>query len=137
MIQNNEDRFQLIEHRLQQASETIEEVQFQIENSKYLTAVNRIYYGVFYALTALALFYKYETSKHLQLIGWFNKEFVNTPIFDKKYSRILKQIFESRQKGDYEPFVNFSQGDVNDLFMKMKDFIATIERHIIEKNLIS
>ena len=39
-------------------------------------AVNRIYYGLYYAVTALAIKHRFETSKHLQLIGWFNKEFI-------------------------------------------------------------
>jgi len=71
MITEN-DRESLIEYRLNQAIETIELSKFLVDSEKLIIAVNRIYYGMYYALTALALKNKFETSKHGQLIGWFN-----------------------------------------------------------------
>jgi uncharacterized protein (UPF0332 family) len=67
---------ELIRYRIQQAYNTVEEVEFQIENNYLVLAVNRIYYGMFYMLLALALKYGYKTSKHSQLLGWVNKNFV-------------------------------------------------------------
>lgn len=67
------DRDALIEYRLQQSIDTIELANFLVASDKLVIAVNRIYYGMYYALTALALKNRFETSKHLQLIGWFNK----------------------------------------------------------------
>jgi uncharacterized protein (UPF0332 family) len=74
---NKLDRDSLIKYRLQQAKDTIELSVFLLESNRLVVAVNRIYYGMHYALTALALKYKFETSKHGQLIGWYNKEFVS------------------------------------------------------------
>lgn len=52
MIPNNDCEI-LIEYRLQQAEQTIEEVNKLIENDLFNIAVNRIYYGMFYCLPAL------------------------------------------------------------------------------------
>jgi len=52
---DEKDRNALVEYRLQQAVETIELARFLAENQKLAIAVNRIYYGMYYALTALAL----------------------------------------------------------------------------------
>jgi len=52
MIAEN-DRKSLIKYRLNQAFETIELVQFLISSGKFLVAMNRIYYGMYYSLTAL------------------------------------------------------------------------------------
>jgi uncharacterized protein (UPF0332 family) len=68
MIEDN-DRDALVRYRLNQAIETIELANFLVQNGKLVIAVNRIYYGMYYALTALALKNSYETSKHSQLIG--------------------------------------------------------------------
>jgi len=130
MITNNNDRLSLIKYRLQQAHDIINEVQFLIDNQKLSNASNRIYYGIFYTVTALALLYKFETSKHLQLIGWFHKTFIKENIFDKNLGKILKETFENRQKSDYEPYITITVSDINDLYDKMKDFIAVIEKHI-------
>ena len=45
----------LIEHRIGRATDAIDDVKFLIENKKLHLAVNRIYYGIFYVLSALAL----------------------------------------------------------------------------------
>ena len=61
------DRLSLIEYRLKQAGDTIQLANFLADSQKYVIAVNRIYYGMYYALTALALKDGFETSKHGQL----------------------------------------------------------------------
>ncbi len=44
---------------------------------------------MFYSLLALAIAYKYETSKHAQIIGWFNKNFVHEGKFDERFGKII------------------------------------------------
>ncbi len=60
---DEKDRDALVEYRLQQAFETIELARFLVKNQKLVIAVNRIYYGMYYSLTALALATGFETSK--------------------------------------------------------------------------
>lgn len=69
MTLQNKDRLSLIKYRLIQADETVSDVELLIANNRYRSAVNRIYYGMFYALLALAVAEGFETSKHIQLIG--------------------------------------------------------------------
>lgn len=126
MIAEN-DRDILIEYRLKQAVESIELAKFLLSSDKLVLAVNRIYYGMFYALSALALKHAFKTSKHTQLIGWFNKEFILSKKVDSKYGKILKQAYQNRTKGDYEVFVLFSTDEVELLLIKMVDFIQEIK----------
>lgn len=60
-----DDRKILINYRLEQAKETIVVSQFLIDSSQLVVAFNRIYYGMYYAVTALAIKCRFETSKHL------------------------------------------------------------------------
>jgi uncharacterized protein (UPF0332 family) len=117
----------LIKYRLAQARETIEVVDLLIKNDKLSSAVNRIYYGMFYSLLALALQFNFETSKHQQLIGWFNKDFIRTELIAKEYGRILRDAYENRTSGDYDSFVVFNHSEVLLLFSDMKYFIEQIE----------
>lgn len=68
-----QEKRDLIRYRIEQGYETIEEVHQLIEIGLLKIAINRIYYGIFYALSALALKYNFQSSKHIQLIGWFNR----------------------------------------------------------------
>jgi uncharacterized protein (UPF0332 family) len=104
-----------------------------IDNEMFNAAVNRIYYGMFYAVMALALDNKFETSKHGQLIGWFNKNFIKNKKIDARFGRMLKDAFDFRQKGDYATFTKFSSEEVIEMHEDMKHFIREIETHVLEK----
>jgi uncharacterized protein (UPF0332 family) len=121
------DRNALVAYRIKQAEETIELARFLAESNKFVIAVNRIYYGMYYALTALALKNSFETSKHGQLIGWFNKEFIATKKIDVRFGKILRNAFQNRTKGDYDAFVSFTEQEVALMLEEMTEFIAEIK----------
>ena len=121
---------ELIDSRIQQAHETISEAEFQINNNYLRIAVNRIYYGMFYILLALALRNNYKTSKHQQLIGWFNKEFVKTGKVDINVGRIIHKAFEDRSDSDYGIFIEFEKEEVLKKFEDMKKFINLVKNLI-------
>jgi len=104
---NNHDREILIQYRLDQAKQTIGEVSKLIEMDLLNVAVNRIYYGIFYCLTALALKFEFSSSKHAQLIGWFNQTFIKTQKIEVKYGKIIRDAYKNRSDGDYAPFILF------------------------------
>jgi len=116
----------LIEHRIAKAIAAIDDVEFLINNKKFLLAVNRIYYGMFYILSALSLKYDFSTSKHQQLIGWFNKEFISTGNVDPKYGKIIHNAYSNRSTGDYDDFAKFEEEDIKNSFNELKDFVSTI-----------
>ena len=127
MIDEN-DRQSLVDYRLRQATDAIELAHFLAINEKYVIAVNRIYYGMYYALTALALKNGFETSKHGQLIGWFNKEYIVTKRLDPQFGKILRNASHNRTKGDYDAFIDFSKNEVDLMLIEMTDFIHEIKK---------
>jgi len=72
----------LIRYRINKSEGTIEEAELAIENNKLSLAENRIYYSIFYIVSALALKYDFSTSKHSTLMGWFNQGMVKTEKID-------------------------------------------------------
>lgn len=122
------DRQSLIDYRLRQATDTIDLANFLAASEKYVIAVNRIYYGMYYALTALALKNGFETSKHGQLIGWFNREYIASKKLDPRFGKILRNAFQNRTKGDYDAFIDFSRNEVDLMLTEMADFINEIKK---------
>jgi uncharacterized protein (UPF0332 family) len=129
---NESDRNSLVKYRILQAKDTIELAKFLIDSNRLTVAVNRIYYGLYYSITALAIKKQFETSKHAQLIGWFNKEYIATDILDRRFGKILRNAYQNRTKGDYDAFVTFEKDEVVDMYYEMIDFIKEIEK-LIEK----
>ncbi len=117
------ERNELISYRLEEAKETIADVQLLIDNDRLRAAVNRIYYGMFYSLLALGWAYQFETSKHQQLLGWFNKNFIHEGLIDAKFGKIINKASNRRTQGDYESYVEFDKEVILELFGEMKEFI--------------
>jgi uncharacterized protein (UPF0332 family) len=130
MTLTDTDRQSLINYRIKQAFETIELAEFLLKEGKLILAVNRIYYGMYYALTAFALEQQFETSKHQQLIGWFNKSFVSSGEIDSRYGKILRNAFQNRTKGDYDAYISFEKEEVSSMLNEMKDFIEMIKNRM-------
>ncbi len=125
---SEDNRRELIDYRFNQARETLELARFLADQGKLSVAVNRIYYGMFYALGALALKHRFETSKHAQLIGWFNKNFVSSHLSDDRFGKILRDAYRNRTKGDYDAYVEFSSEMVNAMIGEMEQFVVEIGR---------
>lgn len=128
MTLSKQEKANLINYKIERARETAEEARLMIHNSKFFSAVNRIYYTNFYAVSALALTHDFSTSKHKQLIGWFNKTFVKTGIVDPRFGGILSRSFENRTEGDYGDFIQFTKEEVEKMFGDMNEFINEIEK---------
>ena len=127
---NNEDRELLINNYLEKARATIKKVEFLVDNNEYQLAVNRIYYGIYYSLSALAIRHRYSTSKHAQLIGWFNRTFVKAGAIEKELSKMVRKAFENRMEGDYNVFADFSKEEVEQSLKEMKIVIQALDKLI-------
>ena len=52
---NDLDRNEIVKYRISKAQETFREVEKHIENELWNTAINRLYYACYYAVTALLI----------------------------------------------------------------------------------
>ena len=125
-------RNELVDYRLEQAHKTLEDIEFLIHNKRFGLAINRIYYGIFYLLSALAIKHQFETSKHQQLIGCFNKDFVKTGLFSSDIASVVHKAFSKRSKSDYAVYAEFSEEETSALFAEMKLFFAEIKILILK-----
>ena len=114
-------------YRIQKAKDTIVEVEIHIQNEFWNTAINRMYYACFYAVSALLAKHGIETSSHKGIRQLFGKMFVKTGKFDKNLAKHYTDLFEKRHKGDYNDFFDFDKETVIRLLPISKEFIRVIE----------
>lgn len=122
-------------YRLKQAEETLLDAEKMLQNNLTPRSIlNRAYYSMFYALLALFLSkdVPIKTSKHVGVISIFDKEFVHTGKIDKHYSRLLHNMFDARQEGDYKEFVDVSVDDVTNYVEYAGKFLQAIKKLINE-----
>ena len=130
------DKATLIEYRIREAEETLEDAEkMMAAGIKPRSITNRAYYAMFYAV--LALFNRFETphrtSKHSTIIGIFNKEFVRTGKLEMRYSRMLYNLFDARQIGDYKDFVELTGEDAESAVNQAREFIHAIKLLVVSE----
>ncbi len=121
----------LAEYRLQQARESLEEAQFLLDGGKSLRSVmNRIYYGMFYAVLALLIYEPFASSKHTGVIAYFNKKFIKDGILPEALGQTLRKAFDLRQRGDYREYFELFVADVEPLLKESLFFLSTVESYL-------
>jgi uncharacterized protein (UPF0332 family) len=121
------DKAELVKYRLNRARETYNEVSILVKNELWNTAVNRLYYSCFYAVIALLANEGVEIQTHSGVRQLFGLHFVKTGKIEPESGRFLARLFDLRQTGDYDDFVEFDREKVMELLEPADKLISTIE----------
>ena len=87
---------------IENAKEVLEVAQLNLDNDFYASAVNRAYYAIFYAASALLVTKRLSQSKHSGVINAFRQHFVKTGLIAPEYSDLYGRIMGNRHASDYE-----------------------------------
>lgn len=121
------DKAQLVKYRLSKARDTYNEVAIQVENEFWNTAVNRLYYACFYAVSALLASQDIDAQTHSGTRQMFGLHFVKTGKIEPACGQILAQLFDLRQMADYDDFIDFDRDKVSELLAPANNLISRIE----------
>ncbi|MEA1968595.1 MAG: HEPN domain-containing protein [Thermodesulfobacteriota bacterium] len=124
---NDDAKNALISYRMARSAESVEAAQLMFDNGMLTSAMNRIYYAMFYAVQAVLITKDASFSKHGQVKGYFNKEFVHKGLFSVNLGKIYNKAFEYRQKFDYVDFEIPTSDMVNEFVQYAKDFIGEVK----------
>ena len=94
------------------------------------SAVNRLYYALFYAVNALLVSNEIYSQSHSGMKSQFSLHFIKSGKLDKKYGKLLAQLYDWRQKGDYENLFDYKAESVDLLFEPVIEMITQIEKEI-------
>ena len=133
MTLQQKDKEVLVAIRLQRAKDTIVEVEDNIQLSYWRIAANRLYYACYYAASALLINDNLTAQTHAGVINQFGLHFIAQGVIDKEEGKVLKQLFNLRQSGDYDDWFDVSEKDVLPYVAPAKQFIKTIE-NLIKNN---
>ena len=129
------DKEILIKRNIEKSDEALEYAELAINGNGLTTALNRIYYALFYSISALALKHEFVTVKHTKLMGWFNKKFVyEDKKLDKKFTKIYSDAFMQRQESDYLTMYTPNIEQVKKLYLDVLLMIKLIRNEIWGEN---
>lgn len=117
-----------ISFRIERAEEAIKEAELLAKEGYWNTVANRLYYSVFYMVSALLMKNKLYANSHSGIKSEFHKHFIKTGILERRYGKLYSELFDKRQEGDYQPFVKFDQQDIAPLIESVKEFFNELKK---------
>lgn len=125
-----DNRKVLMQYRLDMAKERLESAEILLENNQFKDSIGRSYYAMFSSARALLALEGVDYSKHTGVISHFQKEYIKTGIFDKKYSKYISQAFQIRNNVDYADLYIVSQAEASEQYMRAKEFFEVVENYL-------
>ena len=124
----DEKRHELVQYRLKQAAESLEEAEFLLSGKMSpRSIINRAYYAMFYAVLALLVNEPYASSKHTGVLAYFNKNFIKGGLLPEALGRSLNKAFELRQRGDYREYIELTHEQAAPFIAEARSFIAAVK----------
>ncbi len=114
-------------HRLEKAKDLLDQSGMLLQGHHFDGNINRSYYAIFNAIRTLLALHKLDSSKHSGVIGFFDRYFVKTGLFDKIWSKIVHSAFDARQVSDYDDKPSVSKERAECQLQQAKEFIAEVE----------
>jgi len=116
-----------IRYRIDRAVETLAEVDSHLSNGFWNTAINRMYYACFYAVSALLVKSNIEVNSHTGVRQRFGQLYVKPGIIDRDLGKHFTELFEKRNRGDYNDFVDFDEVEARSLLQKSIELVQRIK----------
>lgn len=124
-------RTQLALYWLDKADESLNSAKSELEAGRLTFAVNRLYYAMFYAVSALFVSSNQHYGKHSAVRAALHRDFIKPGLIDKQVGRLYDKLFNARQQGDYVPLVEFDKDivveqavDVGQLLSQLRQIVT-------------
>lgn len=120
----------LIKYRLNNAREKLMAAKLLLDAGHYKDSIGRSYYAIFTAVRAVLAKDSVDFSKHAGVIAYFQKEYIKSGVFDKKYSKYLQGAFQIRNSCDYDDFFIASKSDAEEQYLRASEMLKMIQEYL-------
>jgi len=110
----------------ERALESLKAAHRELEAGAYSFAINRAYYALFYAVSALLLDEGRRFGKHSGVRSAFNRDVIKPGRLSEEHGKLYNQLFRDRQEGDYIEFTKFDAQYVQEKIDVCETFLAAL-----------
>lgn len=130
MSLSEEERRIMVELEIERAEKIMLQFPTLVEQKYWDTLVNRMYYAVFHAVSALMIHNAIQIHTHRGALIAFNKEFVRTGIFSAEEGHLFSKLESMRERGDYNCFIDATEDEVLPLIEPLKALVSKIKEQL-------
>jgi uncharacterized protein (UPF0332 family) len=111
-----------INYRVQKSQEIFDDALLLLNNQRWNSCVNRLYYSSFHLVSALLYKNELKHETHNGVKTQFNLHFVKSQLVSIQYGKLYSNLFDWRQESDYADFIDFDEETVAPLIQQVKEF---------------
>ena len=130
MSLTDDERRIMVDLEMERADKIIEQFETLRKQQYWDTLVNRMYYAIFHAVSALMIHNAISIHTHRGALNAFNKEFVRTGVFTEDEGHLFSKLEGLRERGDYNCFVDATEDEIVPLIEPLKALIEKIKTKI-------
>ena len=130
MSLSDEERRIMVELEIERAEKIVQQFAVLQEQKFWDTLVNRMYYAIFHAVSALLIHNAIQVHTHRGALIAFNKEFVRTGVFSAEEGHLFSQLEGLRERGDYNCFIDATEEEIVPMIEPLKALIGKIKQVI-------
>ncbi len=123
-----------IRYRLDRSVELFQDARLLVENKRWRSCVNRLYYSSFHLVNALLFQEGINAKSHDGLKTKFLQLYIKTNLIDIEFGKLYSRLIDWRQESDYSVYVDFGEDDVLPLIDKVEKFNMILTELIRTKN---
>lgn len=125
-----DNKSELMHYRLNMAKERLDSAKILLDNGHFKDSIGRSYYAIFTSIRALLAIDGVDFSKHTGVISYFQRNYIKTGTFDKKYSKYVSQAFQIRNNTDYADFFLVTQNDAQEQYERAVELNDVIKSYL-------
>lgn len=123
MSLSDDERYALVNYRIDKAHTTMEQVKAIVPLEFWDMIANRLYYAAYYTASALLLQDGFSVQTHNGIIQMLGLHYIKTGVLDRKYGTLYGQLFSLRQTGDYGDTFGLTEEQVRPLLEQTAEMI--------------
>jgi len=116
--------------RLEKAEASLKEAKMLLDSEHLYGATNRSYYCIFHCMRSIQALENIEFKKHSAVIAHFRNNYIKTNLFDKQISKIISNLYELRNKSDYDDFFMLSKKEVTEQIESAEYFFEEVKAYL-------
>ena len=115
------------EEHLSLAVSTLDEARLLANHNRWRGYLNRLYYACFYGANALLARRELSLKTHRGTLTLFAKHYVKNGPFPRNEAKTLRELFDIRNRSDYEAFFDLDPEEVKPLLAEAETFLEICE----------
>ncbi len=130
---SKQDNLEIAKDFFLKGEEKMKSAEILLNNKMFDDAVSRIYYAAYYFAKALLFLLGEEPRTHKGLISIFGLKVIKTGFINKKFGAILNELFEKRERSDYDLYSYLDFETTQKLIQNGVLFREEIKKNLKEK----